>query len=88
LIYFRDNVIEQLHHYSINYEEQNYSFGYINRTIFVEVKTEIRSLGELIRQINQYKTYQKGDYYVLCPDNKYKDLLQEQGIYSIDYKQY
>ena len=62
----------------------NYSF--IEQTILVEVKAEINSLGELIRQINHYKNYLNGDYYVLCPENKYKETLIEQGIKIIEYK--
>lgn len=69
-----------------NFEEKELGFNYIPepRAIYIEVKTEINSLGDLIRQINQYKTYLAGDYYVLCPDNKYKNLLQEQGIKFIE----
>lgn len=75
----------------INYNDINVNdlkFGYIAKstTIFVEVKSEITSLGELIRQINQYKSYLNGEYYVLCPENKYKELLKEQGINTIDYE--
>ncbi|MFZ6011576.1 MAG: hypothetical protein ACOYXT_14630 [Bacteroidota bacterium] len=53
--------------------------------IYIEVKTEIKSLGELNRQINHYKEYLKGYYYVLCPDNSPKSLLLEQRIGAIDY---
>lgn len=54
------------------------------RWLYIEVKTEIKSVGELIRQIQHYKEYKSGSYYVVCPDNKYKDILQEQGIGTIE----
>lgn len=54
--------------------------------ICVEVKTEIKSVGELIRQIRHYQEYIKDeDFYVLCPNNQYKDILREQGIGSINF---
>jgi len=56
-------------------------------TIYIEVKTEINSLGELIRQIRHYKEYLPGTYYVLCPDDKYADTLEAQKIGFINYKE-
>lgn len=53
--------------------------------VYVEAKTEIVSLGELIRQIRYYKEYLPGSYYVLCPDDKYRDTLKEQNIGFIKY---
>jgi hypothetical protein len=53
--------------------------------IYIEVKTEINSLGELIRQIQHYKEYNRGKYFVLCPDSQYKELLNEQGIGFLNY---
>jgi len=66
-------------------DEIQIKFGGEEKTIFVEVKTEINSLGELIRQINLYKDHLPGDYFVLCPDNTYKQKLMEQKIYFIEY---
>ncbi|MEI8047084.1 MAG: hypothetical protein WCI92_06875 [Bacteroidota bacterium] len=73
-------------YYDIDENALMFKYIPIGKSILVEVKTEIISLGELIRQVNQYKTYFHGDYYVLCPNNKYKDILMEQGIKSIDYE--
>jgi len=58
--------------------------------VFFEVKTEIPSLGEVIRQINYYKTYLKQDftsaaYVIVCPDDKYKTALKSQGIDFVKY---
>ncbi len=57
-----------------------------HKELLIEVKTEIKSLGELFRQINTYKTYKPGCYYVLCPDNKYKSKIEEQGIGFIEVR--
>lgn len=48
--------------------------------MLIEVKTEIKSLGELMRQINLYKSYRKGRYFVLCPDATHQKLLESQGV--------
>lgn len=72
-------------YYDIDESDLRYHYYPDEKTIFVEVKTEISSLGELMRQINHYKSYLNGDYYVLCPDNTYKDKLLEQGVNFIDY---
>jgi len=50
------------------------------RTYFFEIKTSIDSIGELIRQINHYKTYKKGRYFVVCPDDRSKEILKQQNI--------
>jgi len=52
--------------------------------IYFEAKTEIRSLGELLRQINTYKTYATGKYIVVCPDEKFKTIIKSQGIKFIN----
>jgi hypothetical protein len=64
----------------------DFVFHPMTKSIYVEVKTEIKSIGELIRQINHYRTYLRGDYYVLCPDNSSKNILEEQNIGFINYK--
>lgn len=56
-----------------------------NRIDF-EVKTEIPSLGELIRQINMYKSYGAKNIFVVAPDDTHREILQEQGIGFIKYQ--
>lgn len=56
------------------------------QSIYIEAKSEIKSLGELIRQINVYRTYKKGNYFIASPDNRYIDILKEQGIGFIKYE--
>jgi len=48
--------------------------------ICIEVKSSIPSAGELIRQIQLYRQYQKGTYVVVSPDARYADVLKSQGI--------
>ena len=52
---------------------------------FVEVKTSIPSLGELIRQIRMYQEYQKGTYVVVSPDARFANALRSQGIEFYHY---
>jgi hypothetical protein len=56
-------------------------------TIFFEVKTAIPSLGELIRQIQMYKSYINVSYnfYVIAPDDKFAPQLKSQNIGFIKY---
>jgi hypothetical protein len=61
-------------------------FEYERHSMYIEVKTEISSIGELVRQINHYKEYLKGMYYVLCPNNPHKEILEQQGIGCLAYK--
>ncbi len=56
-----------------------------HQCVYIEVKTEIPSLGELIRQIQLYKEYNPGRYFVLAPDDSYRDVLSEQRIGFIQY---
>ena len=47
-----------------------------------EAKPTIRSLGELIRQINLYRTYDKelAYFYVVSPDDRHAETLAAQRI--------
>ncbi len=50
-------------------------------SLFFEAKTSIKSIGEVIRQIQTYKTYCKqGKYIIVSPDDRYAELLKEQNI--------
>lgn len=53
--------------------------------IYVEVKTKIDSLGVLFRQLNTYKQYNKGNYLVVCPDDRHKQTIEEQGFLFFKY---
>jgi hypothetical protein len=58
------------------------------RYAFIEVKTEIPSLGELIRQMRAYQSYnQKSSYYIIVsPDDRHIETLHKQGFYFYKYK--
>lgn len=71
------------------------------KQVNIEVKPKIQSFGELVRQINTYRTYpqlEDGHYpdsikwYVACPDDRHKDNLADENIGFIhiteDYKEY
>lgn len=54
--------------------------------VIFEVKTTIPSLGELLRQINSYWSITgRALFFVVSPDMKYIDILNEQGIGFISY---
>lgn len=53
----------------------------------IEVKSEIPSVGDLIRQIHFYKQYQcTTKWIVVSPDDRYSRLLNDQGILFFKYK--
>lgn len=60
---------------------------------YIEVKPRIQSFGELLRQIRTYETITgKNTWYVACPDTRFKDDLEDEGVKFIqiteDYKEY
>lgn len=62
--------------------------GHGRKTIFLEVKTSIRSLGELIRQIRLYQNYLKEKkFVVVSPEDQHVDTLESQGIGFIKYSE-
>jgi hypothetical protein len=69
---------------SITDEKLSDFIRYETKTFAFEVKTSIK-LGELIRQINYYKAYVGDVYIVVSPDTRYKETLNEQGIYFVEY---
>lgn len=59
---------------------------FAGKTKLFEVKAAIPSLGEVIRQVRMYQVYEKGDYTIVSPDDRYKDALKEQGIGFLKYE--
>ena len=67
-----------------------YVIDHIEYSLMLEVKTSIKSIGEVIRQIQLYKNYFKNDYcngryrkyefIIVSPDDRYVDLLKSQNI--------
>ncbi|MEQ8625513.1 MAG: hypothetical protein RJQ00_00390 [Vicingaceae bacterium] len=58
--------------------------------VFIEVKTQIKSLGELIRQMRAYQAYEprhlRNEYIIVSPDDKFQKLLNQQGFYFHKYQ--
>lgn len=63
-----------------------YSSELLNHNVFVEVKTQITTLGELFRQLNTYKEYLQGDFLVVCPDDSERETIENQGFRFIKYE--
>ena len=55
-------------------------------SVLIEVKSVLPTLGELLRQINLYRTAFSGKFVVVAPDDKYAEILAEQGVTFIQYK--
>lgn len=53
--------------------------------ILVEVKSELPTVGELMRQLNLYRQ-SCGQVIVVAPDDRYSALLAEQGILFVKYE--
>jgi hypothetical protein len=53
-----------------------------DRGVYFEVKPNISSLGELIRQLRMYRTYTEPEekWVVVSPDTRFADKLREQGF--------
>ena len=66
-----------------NWEDKNpprWSTEESKAEVMFEVKPSITSLGEVIRQINMYRTYRPGRYAIVCPDGRFEQQLLSQGI--------
>jgi hypothetical protein len=61
-------------------------------SFYFEIKTEIPSLGELIRQLRFYEKYipqyteNKNLVIVVSPNDEHKEILNEQGFHFYKYK--
>lgn len=47
-----------------------------------EVKSQIKNAGEAIRQIRQYQCFTsiQTTFFIVCPDDKFKNVFESQGI--------
>jgi hypothetical protein len=54
-------------------------------TLVVEAKSQMPTVGELLRQINLYRTAMHGSYVVVAPDCNYTEVLREQGVAFVRY---
>lgn len=53
--------------------------------ILVEAKSVLPTVGELMRQINLYRTAFKDKIVVVSPDDSYSEILTEQGVTFVKY---
>lgn len=53
--------------------------------ILIEAKSVMPTVGELMRQINLYRTAFGGKFVVVSPDDSYAELLAEQGVTFVKY---
>lgn len=68
--------------YSIKGYKDLFYDNHIPKVIYIEVKPEVRSFGETLRQLNTYKSQEKthGDIYLFTPDLRFKEQFEGQGI--------
>lgn len=70
-----------------NGKSLEYEVGYRDSAAFFEVKSTVDSLGQLIRQVRLYQQYVgKDNWFVIAPDDSFKEPLKKQGIEFIKYK--
>lgn len=55
--------------------------------VLIEIKPEINSIGETIRQINTYKRYESGNYIIVTKTKGLKQLFLEQGIHIYEFEE-
>jgi hypothetical protein len=50
-----------------------------------DAKSDIRSLGELLRQFKTYRTYSKLPFFVVSPDSRFAKEISDEGFGFIKY---
>jgi hypothetical protein len=73
----------------MEWNKDNYGADPHKMEVYFEIKTTIQ-LGQLLRQINLYKSRTNfmnyaPEYVVVSPDTRYKDILKEQGVWFVEY---
>ena len=49
--------------------------------VAIEVKSRISNIGEVVRQINQYRAFFRADRFYICsPDDRFVSILESQNI--------
>ena len=64
-----------------------WSRGHEAPVILVEAKSVLPTVGELMRQIQLYRTAFNGHIVVVSPDDKYQSILAEQGVTFVKFHQ-
>ena len=75
-------------HLVVNSSHDRYTWDPCEEEIIYnfEVKSTIPSLGELFRQIQLYKVYDKNQFVIICPDNRFQEQIESQGLMFLKYK--
>ncbi len=57
-----------------------------HKQIFIEIKPEVKSIGELIRQINMYRSHMNNTIFIVVTKTRgLKDILSSQNIFVFEY---
>lgn len=56
-----------------------------NHYLGIEIKPKIENIGELLRQMQTYKTYCHYNLGVCCPDDRFKKIIESQGFLFFKY---
>ena len=69
------------------YNSDRYKWGVHDDEIIInfEVKSTIPSLGELFRQIQLYKVYDKNPFVIVCPDDRFREQIESQELKFLKY---
>ncbi len=77
---------EQIAH-NLKIKDSRYDFGYSDKetaTAYIEIKSKV-NIGETIRQINYYRSFDNKIWAVCAPNFSSVDLLLDSGIKFINY---
>jgi hypothetical protein len=55
--------------------------------ILLEIKPEVTSIGETMRQINNYRSYFTGPFILVTKTKGLKELFASQNIYVYEYQE-
>lgn len=72
--------------YDRNDEIEGFHVAECPAELLIEVKTELPTLGELLRQLKLYGTVFRGQQAVVAPDARYAEILREQGFGFMLYR--
>ncbi|WP_299347255.1 hypothetical protein [uncultured Pseudoxanthomonas sp.] len=101
IVGYADVLIEtELPRVGFTYTEQSNGHGHRNQVfsgcelawtsdraprILVEAKATLPTVGELMRQLQLYRTAFSGKIMVVCPNDRYASILNEQGVHFMKY---
>lgn len=60
--------------------EVGWSAGQESNSILVEAKSILPTVGEIMRQVQLYRSAFRGRIVIVCPDDRYEDILREQNV--------